>query len=454
MRANDRKTGRSKSGRETRLGKKNRKREKAKSKAKGKKKRSRPGLFFHDLFFTHVERRLDPGPRVADMVVKQLEAQGAKVTPSQRRQIEEHVRAGREDPLKLKSSKWWKNEGPLTAKLTEEDVQGIEDDAEKLVARLPKIAHDVLEELAPRVLAGFRAGYLAEIRSDEKQFRGIATDIAKVWRAPFESLALLIDLVARVSTTVDAYYADKKIEEPYLVEAIARLHLRGIHIAREITVLLRSGYADGAMARWRTLHEVAVVVCFLAEHGEPCAKRYLGHEAVERYRAAGRYQEFANRLGLTPLTSEELTAVRDARDAAVREHGDPFNEEYGWAVTFVGNQLRPSFADLERAVGLDHLRPFYKLASDNVHAGVRGVLLKLGAVEEGKLLTTPSPAGLTDPGHSTALTLAVLAAHVTRICPAVDVLLCARMVSLLASEVGERFVAVDDSIEIVPIGAN
>ena len=98
------------------------------------------------------------------------------------------------------------------------------------------------------------------------------------------------------------------------------------------------------MARWHTLHEIAVVVSFLSEHGESCAKRYLAHESVERFRAASKYLEFADQLGFVPLTTEEFDAVRAARDAALHEYGDAFDREYGWAATFVGNQHQPKFA--------------------------------------------------------------------------------------------------------------
>jgi hypothetical protein len=451
MRAPDRRMERVKDVRGTRAAK-NTQKAKKEAKGKGKKKRSpRPGLFFHDLFFVQLESRLDLWPRAVDLVVKQLEAQGAVISRSQRRRIEQHLREGREDSLKVRASKWWKIEAPLSVKLAEEDVQAIVDDTEKFIARVPDILRAVIHDIAPKLLADHRTGYLNDTRKDERRFRAMAAEIGQVWREPFESLAVLIDLVARVPANVDAYYKNTKVTERCLVDAIARLHLRAIHIGREIMVLLRSGYADGGMARWRTLHEVAIVVCFLAEHGEPCAKRYLAHEAVERYRAASRYQEFAPRLGFKPLAPDELAAARAARDAAIREHGDAFAEEYGWAAGFVGSQMRPSFADIERAVGLDHMRPFYKLASDNVHAGVLGALSKLGAVEEGKLLTTPSPAGLTDPAQCTALTLAVIVAHVIRICPTVDVMICSLMVSQLADEVADRFITVDKSIDIVPM---
>ena len=41
-----------------------------------------------------------------------------------------------------------------------------------------------------------------------------------------------------------------------------------------------------------------------------------------------------------------------------------------------------NFSDIERAVRLDHLRPYYKLASHNVHANPKGMLFRLGLYPE------------------------------------------------------------------------
>src|SRR4051812_37136287 len=42
-------------------------------------------------------------------------------------------------------------------------------------------------------------------------------------------------------------------------EVVTRLRARAITVADEAITLLRAGLASGAMARWRTLHELAVV---------------------------------------------------------------------------------------------------------------------------------------------------------------------------------------------------
>ena len=46
---------------------------------------------------------------------------------------------------------------------------------------------------------------------------------------------------------------------PFTVEVQTRLHARACQIAREVLTLLYAGFAEGAMARWRALHELAVL---------------------------------------------------------------------------------------------------------------------------------------------------------------------------------------------------
>ena len=58
-----------------------------------------------------------------------------------------------------------------------------------------------------------------------------------------------------------------------LIEALLHLHARGCQVASEVEVLLEAGFADGALSRWRTLHEVTTVACFLHKHGNDAGKR-------------------------------------------------------------------------------------------------------------------------------------------------------------------------------------
>ena len=405
----------------------------------------RTGLYLHRFFTKEIERHVDPWPLVANLIVERLEAQGVRVSRRDRQRIEERARSGRLEGFKLRSWKWWESRS-LTVTLTEEDGQAIADRVQRVIDKVPAIVPEAVASATPAFLTSIREGYRSDMRKDEREFRRLEQEIAVAWREPFESLSLLIELAYRIGFTVDEYCQQKPPEEPQLVEVLCRLHLRGIHVAREVLTLLRCGYADAAMARWRTLHEIAVVACFVSEHGGACAKRYLDHDAIESFKAAREYQESAERLGFPQLPEEELAAIRAQRDRAVAEHGEAFDVDYGWAASLLGKR-RPTFADVERAVGLDHLRPFYRLASHNVHASPKGVLFKLGTLQEGMLLVGPSPYGLADPGQNTALSLAVLVAHLARICPVMDVLVVARVAQLLTEEIAARFAAVQDSLE-------
>ena len=61
------------------------------------------------------------------------------------------------------------------------------------------------------------------------------------------------------------------------------LQRRGCQVSAEIVTRLAAGFADGAMARWRTLFEIAVIVDIL--HGAT-AERHLDHSDVDAKRAA------------------------------------------------------------------------------------------------------------------------------------------------------------------------
>jgi len=91
------------------------------------------------------------------------------------------------------------------------------------------------------------------------------------------------------------------------------------------------------------------------------------------------------------------------RDILVKRYGSKFGLDYGWAASEPGN-ARSTFADIEKSVNLDHLRPFYKLANINVHAGSKGISFRMGTPpqEDTLLLAGPSLFGFADPGQNTA----------------------------------------------------
>lgn len=75
-----------------------------------------------------------------------------------------------------------------------------------------------------------------------------------------------------------------------LEDVVLRLHVRACQVTSEIIVLLENGYADGAMARWRTLHEITIVAAVITKFGEELAERYVYYQIVESFGALKAYE--------------------------------------------------------------------------------------------------------------------------------------------------------------------
>lgn len=232
-----------------------------------------------------------------------------------------------------------------------------------------------------------------------------------------------------------------------LFNALARLHARAVRVADEVFSLLRSGHAGGAMARWRTLHEIAVVMAFLAEHGHDLAERYLLHDAVASWRGLLDYQLFADRLGDLPLSNEEVARMRAERDVLVARFGAPYGEEWGWAAEAVG-KLRPTFRDIENAADLAHWRPYGRWASQNVHAGPLALFNVMGVDDEqDMLLAGASNSDLADPGTNTAFSLALATVELLATRAGMEELVSMQVVMTLKREVGDVFMQAHEALE-------
>jgi len=201
------------------------------------------------------------------------------------------------------------------------------------------------------------------------------------------------------------------------------------------------------MARWRTLHEIAVASVFISDGGEGVAERYASHQVIEAWRAASEYQRFCVSLGYEPMEPEEVGELEMECAVLIDRYGPEFRERYGWASERL--QLKsPSFADIERAVEIDHLRPFYRMASHNVHANPRGVFFKLGLTGEMDiLLTGPSNVGLADPGQNTALSVVLVTSSLVALDPILDSVVILNLMMNLSTETAEAFVAVQNELE-------
>jgi len=224
--------------------------------------------------------------------------------------------------------------------------------------------------------------------------RGFEVRLRDIWGEALDALYALY--VVAIEAAEDYFYRsrDEAVEDDDIVwEALLRIQARACHVASEIQALLRTGHAEGAQARWRTLHELTVVASFLREHDESVARRYLEHQTITRWRDAQQYQKHAARLQFEPFAAEEMCEMRAEHDDLIRKYGRDYGSDWGWAAGVLNGPL--GFASIENAAELSHWRPFYRDANAAVHAGSRRLSQRLGIDDAAQTwLTGMSNAGL------------------------------------------------------------
>ncbi|HEX5504552.1 MAG TPA: DUF5677 domain-containing protein, partial [Thermomicrobiales bacterium] len=201
-----------------------------------------------------------------------------------------------------------------------------------------------------------------------------------------------------------------------------------------------SGHPSGANARWRTLHELAVVSYFIKDRGQEVAERYLLHHIVESATSANDYQDYCARLGYEPLSAEEMAALEADKAALCRRFGPEYRHHYGWAAKALGSP-RPTFKQIEAAVSLQHWRPYYGMASHSVHAKPKGIAFDLGNMFPSELmLAGPSNSGLADPGQSALISLFQITTILLGLKPDVREIMAMRTIQHFVGEAERAFV--------------
>lgn len=248
------------------------------------------------------------------------------------------------------------------------------------------------------------------LRAMRKQQQGFEKRLRKHWGSALDQYQILWVCLQEQGSD----FNDRRgPENDPLQGALAGLHAKACRVAWEVHTLLHGGLAMGALARCRTLHEMAVLTSVLVNWQGPgpvlipdLVERFNARAAIVTYKDALEYQRNAADLKVVPFTPSEMAEMEKAKDDVVARFGPLINKkDYGWA-TGVGGCKEPSFADLESASGLGHLRSYYKWASHEVHADAKGVFANVVNSGYGNvLLTGPSNVGLSDPGQSALISL-------------------------------------------------
>ncbi len=202
-----------------------------------------------------------------------------------------------------------------------------------------------------------------------------AETVQHIWGGAIEQLDFLRHMVlewdcAAMELRRGAY------SRPNTAFALSRLVTRAYEVVGEIITLARAGYADGALARWRSLHEICVVAMFLARRSDRCAQMYLAHHLVEELRLFEVDRTSGTNSARNVHRDRYVRDLRMRTTAMVNKFGKVFASDYGWASVEL-DRTRTTFRELESYVGLETLRRGYQLANSTVHSGALAALTRI-----------------------------------------------------------------------------
>jgi hypothetical protein len=220
-----------------------------------------------------------------------------------------------------------------------------------------------------------------------------------------------------------------------------------LHISNEILILLKSGYADGANARWRSLHELAVISFFLLDNNNDVSKRYLEHVIIKNFKEAEDYRKYCKKLGYLPIERKEFNKIKKEKEKICRKYSDRFQDDYGWIPRSILSNR--NFRALEGHVKLDKLHPLYNLSCDSVHGGAKG-FYRLGLMDDYQnkiLLAGASNYGLADPLQNTAISLLHITICLLNLEPDFESITQMQIMMNYTSEIGIKSVSIQKQIE-------
>ncbi len=305
---------------------------------------------------------------------------------------------------------------------------------------LPKLSHEVSKALNKN-----SKKMLTEQRKYQK---GFERRLYERWKNPLDILECLI----RVSLESGEEHKNKLKRttdntNDFKREALIKIHARALHISNEILVLLKSGYADGANARWRSLHELAVISFFLLDNNNDVSKRYLEHAIVKQFKAAEDYRTYYKKLGYPPIEIKKFNKIKRKKEDLCKKYDDRFQDDYGWVPSSILKDR--NFKALEKLVKLDKLRPFYNFSSGSVHGGAKG-FYRLGLMHDYQdkiLLVGASNYGLADPIQNTAISLLHVNICLLKLDPDFESIMQVQIMNSYVDEIGIKAVSVQKLIK-------
>ena len=309
---------------------------------------------------------------------------------------------------------------------------------------LYKVTTDFIEEAAENLVLNFDRSSNEKVHSMRLLEDDFKSTHFNLWDEGLKQLDILLSICIDSGSKFSTENSNHKNEPEYVLhEVLVRLHGQCCKIFAEITYLLKGGFADAAMARWRALHEVNVTLSFINKHGPECARRFLDHEIIDSYNGMLSHLKFKDRINAAPPSQDECDEMEHLYTQVISKYENGFKSQYGWADIYVEKGTR-GFQAIESSANYDHMRPYYKWASQNIHVNTKTLTkpLALPDFDPDLIHVGASHYGLTDPAHASALS--ILQATATLIYSETDLekIVLIKALTIFADRIGDTFLKI------------
>jgi len=283
---------------------------------------------------------------------------------------------------------------------------------------------------------------LIEDRKSRKRF---FSDLKDTWKTAFDLLEYTIEIHFQYGAKLNKSIIDKQNED---IRSFVHFHLhaRACQIACEILTLLEGGYADGAMARWRSLYEISVISTFLHNKPVDIFERYWNYSIVEDHFELLELQKNYLKLGVDSVTDEEISASNKEINILKDKYGDDYIKPYGWIGKYLEKRYW-NFSGIEQTVEFKFMRSHYKWANNCIHSGPKSIRSKLGAPIDNVMLAGPSNYGFADPAQNTAYSLLQIATTLSDGETRFEDIIYIEIFIRMFERVCEEFVRIQEQIE-------
>ena len=254
------------------------------------------------------------------LIAKKLHDQGAKVPKTLPRRLAEHILRGSAEPFRYRGRTQAKD---ISLSFDDADGEQLTRAVESfLQVQLPILVPALALRIATTTLRGLRKSWTEEQRLQQEDLSGFRARMEETWGKPIGQLRMLLTVAREWCGEAHGKSDDAETKgKSGLRKLMVRFLVRSCQVTDEIICLLENGFADGAMARWRTLHEIGVVAAVIGKHGEEIAERYHAHQAVESKRAMNKYLACYKQLGFRPLSARSIKRIEDRYNSALAKYG-------------------------------------------------------------------------------------------------------------------------------------